>query len=335
MVRQTRCVQAAHTGRTGSVFALNIGLKIVLLEPSTLQFAISNSIHVMPSKFTSDNHPFVTPDKVNALPSKPADFRSAYGPALPQFGELRLPAGKGPHPVAVIMHGGCWLSIYADLHNADALADALRDEGIATWNIEYRCVDQEGGGWPGTFLDAGRATDHLRTLAADHSLDLDRAITIGHSAGGHLALWTAARHRLPEASPIGTENLLPLRGTVILGGPGDLKRFTPHADAECRQGVVEQLLGVPGSPPGKVDERYRCGSPVELLPLGVRQVMISTEHDWVVPPELGAAYAETARAAGDDIEHTVVQNAGHHELMVPGSVTWPAILRSVRSLHGF
>ena len=234
--------------------------------------------------------------------------------------------------MAVIMHGGCWLSIYANLHNADALADALRDEGIATWNIEYRCVDQEGGGWPGTFLDAGRATDHLRMLAADHDLDLDRVITIGHSAGGHLALWTAARHRLPEASPIRTENPLPLRGTVILGGPGDLKRFTPQADAECRQGVVEQLLGVPGGPPGKVDERYRCGSPVELLPLDLRQVMISTEHDWVVPPELGAAYAEAARQAGDDIEHLVIPGAGHHELMVPGSVTWPATLDAVYSI---
>ena len=286
----------------------------------------------MPSRFTSDNHPFVTPDVVNALPSKPADVRSAYGPTPAQFGELRLPKGDGPHPVAVALHGGCWLSIYADLHNADALADALRDEGIATWNVEYRCADQEGGGWPGTFLDAGRAVDHLRPLAADHNLDLDRVITIGHSAGGHLALWTAARRKLPEESPLCTADPLPLRGTVVLGGPGDLKRFTPHADAECRQGVVAELLGKSGVSSEKLEERYRCGSPVELLPLGLRQVMISTEHDWVVPPELGAAYAEAARDAGDDIEHLIISGAGHHEHMVPGSVTWPAIRQAVHSL---
>ena len=237
--------------------------------------------------------------------------------------------------MAVVFHGGCWLALYADLHNADALADALRDEGIATWNVEYRCVDQEGGGWPGTFLDAGRATDHLRMLAADHYLDLDRVITTGHSAGGHLALWTASRRRLPKNSPLWIADPLPLRGSVVLGGPGDLKRFTPHADAECRQGVVEELLGVPGGPPGKLEERYRCGSPVELLPLGVRQTMISTEHDWVVPPELGEAYGEAARAAGDDIEHLVISGAGHHEHMIPGSVTWPAIIRAVRTLLGF
>lgn len=290
----------------------------------------------MTSRFTSDNHPFATPDEVNALPSKTADVRSVYGPAPAQFSELRLPKGVGPHPVAVVLHGGCWLSLYADLHNADALADALRDEGIATWNVEYRCVDQDGGGWPGTFLDAGRATDHLRTLAADHDLDLDRVITIGHSAGGHLALWATARHRLPEKSPIWAANPLPLRGTVVLGGPGDLRRFVPHANAECRQGVVEELLGVTGVSPEKVgtrvEERFRCGSPVELLPLGVRQVMISTEHDWVVPPELGEAYAEAARDAGDDIEHLVIPSAGHHEPMVPGSVTWPTVLGAVKSL---
>ena len=286
----------------------------------------------MTARFTSNNHPFITPDLVNALPSKSADVRSAYGPASAQFGELRLPEGAAPHPVAVVMHGGCWVSLYADLHNADALTDALRDEGIATWNVEYRCVDQEGGGWPGTFLDAGQATDHLRTLAADHDLDLDRVITLGHSAGGHLALWTAARHRLPGESPLWTGDPLPLRGTVILAGPGDLKRFTPHADAECRQGVVAELLGEPGVSSEQAEERHRCGSPVELLPIGLRQVMISAEHDWVVPPDLGAAYTEEARRAGDEIEHLVIPGAGHHEFMVPGSVTWPAVLQAVKSL---
>lgn len=290
----------------------------------------------MTARFTSDNHPFATPDQVNALPSKPADIRSRYGPAPPQFGELRLPDRRGPHPVAVVLHGGCWLSIYADLRNADALADALRDEGIATWNVEYRCVDQEGGGWPGTFLDAGSATDHLHSLAADHDLDLDRVITIGHSAGGHLALWTAARHRLPTYSPLWIADPLPLRGTVVLGGPGDLKRFVPHADAECKQGVVTELLGGAGVTSEKLVERmegrFRCGSPAELLPLGLTQVVISAEHDWVVPPALGEAYAAAAREAGDPVEHVIVPDASHHEFMVPGSVTWPAVRQAVHSL---
>lgn len=286
----------------------------------------------MTSRFTSDNHPFATPDAVNALPSKPADVQSSYGPSPSQFGELRIPPGRGSYPVAVVLHGGCWLSGYADLHNADALADALRDEGIATWNVEYRCVDQEGGGWPGTFLDAGRATDHLRTLVSDYDLDLNRVITIGHSAGGHLALWTAARQRIPQTSPLWTADPLRLRGTVVLGGPGDLRAFSPHADAECREGVVTELLGGSSVSLERMEERFRCGSPFELLPLGLQQVMISAEHDWVVPPVLGEAYTETARNAGDEIEHLVIPGVGHHEFMVPGSVTWPAVLASVRSL---
>ena len=120
------------------------------------------------------------------------------------------------------MHGGCWLSVYADLRNADALADALRDEGIATWNAEYRCVDQEGGGWPGTFLDAGRATDHLRMLAADHDLDpgpRDRHRTLGGRSPG--AVDGRATQAAAEQSPL---DCGPAAATRV-GGPGRPGRF--------------------------------------------------------------------------------------------------------------
>lgn len=278
---------------------------------------------------SSDHHPYITPDKVNALPSKPADVRSHYGSAPNQFGELRMPDGPGPHPVAVVIHGGCWLSGYADLRNSDALADALRNEGIATWNIEYRCVDQPGGGWPGTFLDAGQATDHLRQLAETHALDLNRVITTGHSAGGHLALWIASRGKLAPDSPLRMPDPLPLLGTIVLGGPGDLKRFTANADIECQQGIISRLMG---GLPHEVPARYHDGSPVERLPIGIRQIFISSEHDWVVFPELGDEYTAKARAAGDQAEHIIVKNAGHHELMAPGSVTWPTVRDAVMGM---
>jgi pimeloyl-ACP methyl ester carboxylesterase len=278
---------------------------------------------------SSDHHPYITHHTVNALPSKPADVHSAYGTDPNQFGELRLPVGSGPHPVAVVIHGGCWLSTYADLRNSDAMADALRAEGIATWNIEYRCVDQFGGGWPGTFLDAGMATDHLRQLAEAHALDLSRVLTIGHSAGGHLALWVASRRTLDADGPLWTPDPLSLLGTIVLGGPGDLKRFTANADIECQQGIVSRLLG---GLPDEVPDRYHQGSPVERLPLGIRQVFISSEYDWVVFPALGEEYTAKARAVGDEAEHIIVKNAGHHELMAPGSVTWPTIREAVREM---
>lgn len=283
----------------------------------------------MPPNHAFNKSSFVTAEMVNSLPSKKPNFRSTYGPESPQFGNLRLPKGRGPHPVAVIFHGGCWLAHYANLRNSEALADALRDENIATWNVEYRCVDQLGGGWPGTFLDVGRATDHLRTMAKNHELDLDRVITIGHSAGGHLALWTAGRHKLPECSPLWTEDPLPVRGTMVLGGPGDLKRFTTHADAECRYGIITELIG---SNADGVHDHYQYVSPVELVPLGLPQIMISAEHDWVVPPKLGEAYTKAAQDVGDEIQHLIIPSAGHHEFMVPGSVTWATILQSAKSL---
>ena len=111
------------------------------------------------------------PGDVNALPSKPADARITYGPAPEQFGDLRLPSGTGPFPLADFIHGGCFLSRIATLQNSAAMADALRDAGLATWNIEYRRIGDQGGGWPGTFQDVGLAADYVRTLMDRYPID--------------------------------------------------------------------------------------------------------------------------------------------------------------------
>ena len=278
---------------------------------------------------SSDKHTFITPDEVNKLPRRQTDVKSIYGDSPFQFGNLRLPDGPGPYPVVMVLHGGCWLSLYANLQNSEALADTLRNYNVATWNVEYRCVDQSGGGWPGTFFDVSRATDHLRFIACKYDLDLNNVIIIGHSAGGHLALWTAARPILSPQSPLWGENPLLLRGVIALAGPGDLKEFIPHADIECREGIVAELLGGTAT---QVPERYQDCSPIELLPLGIPQIIISSEHDWVVPPELGESYTKTAREAGDDVRHLIIPKAGHHELMAPYSIAWNTILQSVQFL---
>lgn len=141
------------------------------------------------------------PREVDAIPAAPPDHTLAYGADPNQFAQLFLPQGRGPFPVAVVIHGGCWKK-FADLKNTVPMSDALRQAGVATWNIEYRRVDSEGGGWPGTYLDVAAAIDYLRTIAPKYQLDLNQVITVGHSAGGHLALWAAARQRLPEHSPL-------------------------------------------------------------------------------------------------------------------------------------
>ena len=135
----------------------------------------------------------MTSAQVTALPASTPYIRASYGFGPIEVGELRLPPGKGPFPVAVIIHGGCWAKGFATMRMLSPLADALTAKGFATWNIEYRQLGDTGGGWPGTFQDWGAALDHLRVLARTQPLDLKRVIVVGHSAGGHAALWLAAR----------------------------------------------------------------------------------------------------------------------------------------------
>jgi acetyl esterase/lipase len=271
---------------------------------------------------------FLTVPDVLAIPAAPPDFHIAYGPDPAQFGELRVPGGAGPHPVVVVVHGGCWLSDY-DLGTTCAMADALRRAGCATWHVEYRRLGMAGGGWPGTFRDIGLGIDMLRQLPAAHRLDLERVVTIGHSAGGHLALWAAARRRVPADSDLWSPDPLAVAGAVCLAGPGDLRRFVAFQESSCGGPVVTRLLG---GTPGDVPERYRAASPVEMLPLGVPQVLITGVHDPTVPPSLGAAYAQAARGSGDSVDEVVVEGAAHFEVIAPGSVAWPAVAAAVRRL---
>src|SRR5262245_16696255 len=148
---------------------------------------------------------FIGPQQVDALPSIPADQRIRYGSQPEQFGDLRMPKGVSARvPVAVVLHGGCWKArhgeLVADVRNTAPVASALTELGIATWNLEYRRIDNPGGGWPGTFEDVAAGVDRLRMVAASFPLDLTRVIIVGHSAGGHLGTWVAARRRFPDAA---------------------------------------------------------------------------------------------------------------------------------------
>lgn len=265
---------------------------------------------------------------IDTLPSKPATARIAYGPEPLQFGDLRLPAGAGPFPVAIVVHGGCWVSRFASVQNSAALADALRDAGIATWNIEYRRADDPGGGWPGTFLDVARAADHLREVARSHPIDLTRVVTIGHSAGGHLAVWLAAADRVPRGSEVARRDPLPVKGAVALAGIVDLADFRTYSADTCGP-VVDPLMG---GPPERVPERYAAGSPVALLPFGVPHVQVVGSEDRVMPARAAAAHEAAARESGSEFELIVLEGLGHHELMSPRTAAFPEILREVRRL---
>jgi len=264
----------------------------------------------------------------DTLPAKPPTARIAYGPDSLQFGELRLPDGPGPFPVAIVIHGGCWVSRFATLRNSAAFSDALRDAGVATWNIEYRRADSPGGGWPTTFLDAARATDQLRAMAQTYPLDLSRVIAVGHSAGGHLAMWLAAADQVPPTSPIARRDPLPLAGAVALAGIVDLAEFRTYSRFTCGD-VVDGLMG--GSPE-QVPERYAAGSPRALLPFRVPHVQIVGSEDRVMPAPAREAHRAAAAAAGSPFGLHIIRGAGHHELLSPQSEIWPAVLGEVRRM---
>jgi acetyl esterase/lipase len=262
-----------------------------------------------------------------ALPQPPADETIAYGTAPQQLAELRLPEGPGPHPVLVVIHGGCWEAPWG-LDHVRSFCAALAAEGLATWSLEYRRLGDPGGGWPGTFEDVAAGADHLRDVARDHPLDLERVVAVGHSAGGHLALWLAGRPRLPPTTPLHGDDPLPLRGVVSLAGVPDLLE---GAEREVCGEAIPRLLG---GPPGAREDRLRLASPLELLPLGVPQRLVCGSLDGIVPPELSSLYASAARRAGDGVELHLVEGAGHFELVNPDSGAWPTVLGAVRALLG-
>jgi acetyl esterase/lipase len=275
-------------------------------------------VAVMPTPEVQRSRTF---NEVAAMPSRAADARFTYGAAPEQFGELRLPSGPGPHPVVVLIHGGCWRAEY-DITHIAPLATALAGEGWAVWAIEYRRVGSPGGGWPGTFLDVGAAIDHLRSLAKSHSLDLSRVVVAGHSAGGHLALWSASRGVLPKDSPIATADPLVPRGVVSIAGITDIGAYaSPNG---CGSAVVPLMGGAPDA----VADRYTQASPVALVPPVPVQLIVGTA-DTIVPRTQADAFV---KVAGSRATVRLVEGAGHFDLIAPDRAAWTVLREAVRAL---
>jgi len=249
--------------------------------------------------------------------------RIAYGPRRAQVGDLWSPADEnGPVPLVVLVHGGFWRAPYTkSLMNR--LARAVVRRGWAAWNIEYRRIGPfgGGGGWPGTFEDVALALDHVATFAG---VDTDRVVTCGHSAGGTLALWAAARHRLGPTAPGGPVRV-GARAAISLAGVVDLC----EADAVgLGGGAVARLLGGPAA---KKPNEMAAASPAALLPLGVPQVLIHGLADTVVPPSMSEAYVARARAAGDDAVYVALDGVDHRQVIDPGTVAWEHVSRHLET----
>ena len=270
-----------------------------------------------------------------------ADRVVAYGPGADRVVDLRLPptsaaagasGNTGPRPLVVVIHGGFWRAAYDRTH-AGSQAAALAAEGYVVAVPEYRRVGSPGGGWPGTFDDTAQWNDRLLGLVEAQlgpgAVDAQRVVLVGHSAGGHLALWSASRHLLPDGSPWHRRTPLPVRGVVSLAGVTNLELA---ARLGLGSGAAAALMG--GEPGGRHDERYAQGDPARLLPAAVRTVLVHGLQDENVPASLSRDYAERSRTAGGHVEVSELPHCGHFELIDPLSDAWPTVTRAVRDVLG-
>ncbi len=259
-----------------------------------------------------------------------AENRIFYGKDKYQFGDLRLPDSQvtGPIPVLIIIHGGCWLSKFANIDFMSPFAESMTKSGIATWNIEYRPVDIEGGGWPGTFNDVSNAIDLIRKLAPQYNLDLNKIVVLGHSAGGHLALWAAARNKLKISDQLYQKNPLKLLAAINLSGPASLRDFLKIEEQACGCKIIEKLLGIKDA---ENQDRYLQSSPDEMLPLGIKQILITGKNDEAAPASMMENYKKKASSFGDDVE-IIILDGGHFELIAPETADFQKVKDKILSI---
>ena len=247
-------------------------------------------------------------EEVLSRPPPPADERLVYGDGPSRFLDVRRPAGAGPHPAVLCLHGGFWRARY-DLLHLGHLCAGLTSHGYVTVSAEYRRLGEPGGGWPGTFDDMRAASQALFEQSERLGIDPLRVVVLGHSAGGHLSLWlTGVEPRL--------------RGAVPLAPVADLAEASR---LQLSSGVADELLQ--GS-------SLAQACPAHRLPLGRPQRIVHGEADAEVPIGLVRSYADRAQAAGDDVVLDALPGVGHYELIDPLDPAFDRVLAAVDSLIG-
>ncbi|MGH3549682.1 MAG: alpha/beta hydrolase family protein [Pseudonocardiaceae bacterium] len=240
-----------------------------------------------------------------------------YGEHDSQTGDLYLPGRVDTAPVVITLHGGFWRAPYdRDLMVRQAVD--LQSRGYAVWKVSYRRLGDVGGGWPGTFTDVADAVDQLALLPDRKALDLTRVTAIGHSAGGHLALWLAGRHQLPSGVP-GAGSRVQVTAVVGQAAVSDLV-----AAAAERLGfdAVPELLG---GEPTTVSDRYAHSSPINLLPTGVPTLLVHGRCDLIVPVEQSRSFTSTAAELGSPTELAELDSSDHFVHLDPNTPGWQRV----------
>lgn len=227
--------------------------------------------------------------------------REYYGGGLDNFGDLRLPEGEGPFPVVIVVHGGRW-SANVSLDYIAPMAEMLTQAGVATWNVEYSRIGS-GGDWPGSFQTLASATDHVRELAERYPLNTGKVVTIGHSSGGHYALWLAGRNTLKVDSDLYVENPLEIDGAVILDGVVDLDW---HSQLPRGENIQPRVIGkLEGD---QRESRLQETSPSQMPIIETPQVFISNQSDRDRPVR---DYVARASSAGADVWYHELCDSNH------------------------
>ncbi|MFF7357563.1 MULTISPECIES: alpha/beta hydrolase [Streptomyces] len=280
------------------------------------------------------SHPPVDPDATSAYGSHPDQVIDFYAPRT---------ASDTPAPVVVVLHGGAWRARY-DRRHITPFADYLARRGFAVANVEYRrggdplIPGQNTGGhpgdatppagrWPDTFDDVAAALDALPALVREALPQADprRMVLTGHSAGGHLALWAAARHVLPADAPWRTGRPTPLRGVVALAPIAD---FEAAEKLDVCGNASLQLLGGQEA----FAERRPYADPVLLLPTGIATTLVQGRTDLVVPQAVAESYADAAAKAGEVVGLTLLEDVGHFPLIDPAADACAVVAEEIAQL---
>ncbi|MFO6447520.1 alpha/beta hydrolase family protein [Erythrobacter sp. NE805] len=245
-------------------------------------------------------------------PSKP-DAILRYADHPRGFAELRLPPGKGPFPLAVIYHGGCWKTGIASQAYMAPLATRWQEQGIATLNVDYREVG-DGGGWPGSFADWAASAALVEDVAKRHPIDRARVTLVGHSAGALPAQWLA-RGDGPDG-PLGARAATRVRASIVLDGPGDVGAERVGFDALCQFSAVDPFMG---GEPQRFPERYAAISPATIAPRLAELLFVQAK----LPVPSAATQAALATGAA---RVTVRENPGasHFAIITPGDPVYAA-----------
>lgn len=274
-----------------------------------------------------------------------AQTKIPYGQDPMQYGELYLPAGDGPFPVVTFLHAGCWRSSEGMMNSYRSMSKTMTEHGIAAWNMQYRGATSPGGGWPGTWRDIGNGFDALQKIAESNPIDLQQAIVVGHSSGGHYGAWLAMRSQLPPDSEIYVEPKVQPMALIMADAyinPLVIDSIGDTGEIYCGEPLLEKLVGGPVK--DNIDNFLQI-SPLKWLPWGIPQdFVVSTYRYPVSLPRVLAQgktsmrtvpdYPALAVLAGDEVNVRLISNEGHGAFVQEGSRGYDATISAILRLLG-